>query len=763
MASRSWIDVQQNTFTNWANTVLKPRNVQIKDLRIDLQSGIILIHLYEMLTSKLITGFKERATMRISKVVNLTIVLNAFADDGLRLVNIGAEDLCDGNLKIILGLLWSLIQKYQIIGQQRDSDPRTPKHILLSWINDQLGGDNPKKVKNFRQAWKSGDALNNLVDSLKPGSIPKESQQSSTPLEKIENAMDVAEKELEIPRILAAKDMADGVDDLSTMTYIALFKDASEKAQNDEESKLEDESQPTPTAASVSGPGLERGIADCPSHFTLYTGSDKGGLPHDGTLDVRVNGPNGGVPVEVADKNDGTYLVTYVAEEVGEHEINVILAGEPLVEGKKILVKPKRRDSECLNVECNGIAIENGTPINELSNLTIKLTDENGDFVDNCDLSVVLKNSEDNNDNSDSGFPGKLTVTETNAGNYSVDLVCEKAGKYVIDISMNDTSKSQRLVRCFEPSKIVDSVKVECVGTAIENGLHNNEESNFLIKLTDTNGNSVDLDVEVALRSDDDKARKDVGKVKVSPIGNGQYFVDVICDESGKYILDVIVNDQPKEHYPIECVEDPSALKVKCSGPVLEKGIPSSAPAKFDIKLLDNEGNNVKKANVEVVLKDKNSGEKVGDTSVTDNGDGTYSVDVACDKVGKYDVAVLVDNEPKAHFDAECFDVTEAEMCEGVFTFEVHSRDRDGKLKSTGGEDWQVEIKGPKESVVDVETKDHGDGRYSATYTLAAIEGEEGKFKVSAKLNGKHVSSSPFTHRLSPKLSLRQKFAKFLR
>lgn len=41
----------------------------------------------------------------------------------------------------------------------------------------------------------------------------------------------------------------------------------------------------------------------------------------------------------------------------------------------------------------------------------------------------------------------------------------------------------------------------------------------------------------------------------------------------------------------------------------------------------------------------------------------------------------------------------------------------------SGGEEWSVDVVGPNDSKIEVETTDHGDGRYSAKYHLAAIEG----------------------------------------
>jgi len=64
---------------------------------------------------------------------------------------IGAEDILDGNLKLILGLIWHLILRYQIT---RGRTP--PKRLMLAWINAVLPGYN---VANFTSDWNDGLAL----------------------------------------------------------------------------------------------------------------------------------------------------------------------------------------------------------------------------------------------------------------------------------------------------------------------------------------------------------------------------------------------------------------------------------------------------------------------------------------------------------------------------------------------------------------------------------------------------------------------------
>ena len=49
MATRQWITVQKNTFTNWTNDHLKDTGIHVEDLETDLDDGVALIKLLEVL------------------------------------------------------------------------------------------------------------------------------------------------------------------------------------------------------------------------------------------------------------------------------------------------------------------------------------------------------------------------------------------------------------------------------------------------------------------------------------------------------------------------------------------------------------------------------------------------------------------------------------------------------------------------------------------------------------------------------------------
>lgn len=84
--------------------------------------------------------------------------------------------MVDGKLKLILGLIWTLILHYSItmpMWEGEDTDPSkrgkfaTPKQKLLDWINSRMPPDLP--ITNFTTDWNDGRAIGALVDSCAPG------------------------------------------------------------------------------------------------------------------------------------------------------------------------------------------------------------------------------------------------------------------------------------------------------------------------------------------------------------------------------------------------------------------------------------------------------------------------------------------------------------------------------------------------------------------------------------------------------------------
>ncbi|XP_077863514.1 filamin-A-like [Saccoglossus kowalevskii] len=318
-----WKRIQQNTFTRWCNEHLKVANKQIVSLETDYNDGLRLIALVEVLSHKRIPRFNKRPTMRPMKLENVSLALKFLEDEGIRLVNIDSGDIVDGRMKLILGLVWTLILHYSISmpmwedegeGIEQKGRAPTPKERLMGWINSKLP-DNP--IRNFTTDWNSGKAIGALVDAVAPGLCPDwEDWDPANALDNAREAMKAAEDWLDVPQVMRPEDMVNPkVDDLSMMTYLSKFPSAKLKPN----APLRPRSNAKKVRAY--GPGIEPegNAVSKPTHFTIETFS----AGH-GKVEVDIENPNGQKEdCQVTFNNDKnrTYTVVYTPKMSGKYKI----------------------------------------------------------------------------------------------------------------------------------------------------------------------------------------------------------------------------------------------------------------------------------------------------------------------------------------------------------------------------------------------------------------------------------------------------------
>ncbi|XP_078312685.1 filamin-C-like isoform X3 [Crassostrea virginica] len=220
-SSDRWILIQKNTFTNWVNEQLRVSGIEttefVTQLETDFETGVKLCQLVESLQGKKIGRIIKKPLNHHQRLENVTIALNAIAGDNVRLVNIGPEDIVSGNLKLILGLIWHLILRYQI-GKTKFPT----KKLMLAWLQAVI----PEcSITNFSSDWNSGVALHALIDFCRPGLCPNWRQLSrSDGLNNCKNAMELAKREFDIPLVVRPEDLSSpDLDELSGMTYLSYF------------------------------------------------------------------------------------------------------------------------------------------------------------------------------------------------------------------------------------------------------------------------------------------------------------------------------------------------------------------------------------------------------------------------------------------------------------------------------------------------------------------------------------------------------------
>lgn len=219
----NWIRIQQKTFTGWCNANLRKIGESIADLQKDFEDGVKLIHLLEVISGNTIDkkSYDRNAKMRIKKVINVGVALKFIEASGVRLANIGPEEIVDGNLKMILGMIWTIILRFQI--QDISEEELSAKEALLLWCQKKTKGYNNVDVQNFHMSFQDGLAFCALIHKHRPDLIDFDSLSKENKKENLKLAFDVAEKHLDIPQILDPNDIVDIAkpDERSIMTYVA--------------------------------------------------------------------------------------------------------------------------------------------------------------------------------------------------------------------------------------------------------------------------------------------------------------------------------------------------------------------------------------------------------------------------------------------------------------------------------------------------------------------------------------------------------------
>jgi len=225
MSLPQWEITQERTFARWCNHQLKKRNITIADngLCDGLATGTNLNYLLEELSHQTLKGTVPKPSTRFQQLANCSLGLKFVTNEGIKLAAIGPEDVVDKKRKLVMGLIWTLILKYQV-GKGEGGAEDAMKSELLKWVQNQVKPYNTP-VNNFGNDWSDGRVLCALVNSLHPNAINMSSL--NDPYQNSKKGIDSAESDLLIPRIMEPEDFSNGnPDENSVVTYVSLFRDA---------------------------------------------------------------------------------------------------------------------------------------------------------------------------------------------------------------------------------------------------------------------------------------------------------------------------------------------------------------------------------------------------------------------------------------------------------------------------------------------------------------------------------------------------------
>ncbi|XP_052270062.1 spectrin beta chain-like isoform X3 [Dreissena polymorpha] len=218
--------VQKKTFQKWVNSHLARIGCRINDLYIDLRDGKMLMKLLEILSGERLPR-PTKGKMRIHCLENVDKALTFLHEQRVHLENMGAHDIVDGSNRLTLGLIWTIILRFQIqdiIEQADNSETKSAKDALLLWCQMKTAGYPNVNVRNFTTSWRDGLAFNALIHKHRPDLIQYDKLQKSNPMYNLQNAFHVAEEKLGITPLLDPEDVnVEFPDEKSIITYVVTF------------------------------------------------------------------------------------------------------------------------------------------------------------------------------------------------------------------------------------------------------------------------------------------------------------------------------------------------------------------------------------------------------------------------------------------------------------------------------------------------------------------------------------------------------------
>uniref|UniRef100_A0A8D2Q740 Dystrophin n=1 Tax=Varanus komodoensis TaxID=61221 RepID=A0A8D2Q740_VARKO len=199
------------------------------DLFNDFRDGRRLLELLEGFTGQKLG--KEKGSTRVHALNNVNKALQVLQKNNVDLVNIGSSDIVDGNHKLTLGLIWSIILHWQVKDVMKNImaglQQTNSEKILLSWVRQSTQHYPQVNVINFTNSWSDGLAFNALIHSHRPDLFDWDNVvRQQSPVQRLDHAFNVAKRDLGIEKLLDPEDVATAYPDKkSILMYVtSLFQ-----------------------------------------------------------------------------------------------------------------------------------------------------------------------------------------------------------------------------------------------------------------------------------------------------------------------------------------------------------------------------------------------------------------------------------------------------------------------------------------------------------------------------------------------------------
>ncbi len=342
---------------------------------------------------------------------------------------------------------------------------------------------------------------------------------------------------------------------------------------------------------------------------------------------VHVSGANLGVPIDVTDNGDGTYLASYVATSAGEDEVTILLNGVH-VEGSPFFheVEPGAVDPQ-LSTATGPVMGKVGV----LMTVSMVARDRYGNQLEGggSDVTVTVTGANDG---------ANVTVIDNRDGTYFATYTPKMPGKDRIAITIDGRPIGSGPIR-----------PVVAVGAA--SGLHSiatvpngrvGKPTVITIQARDASGNDLTVGgdkvaVEVSVAN--------TVQAKVTDNRNGTHTATYTPAATGTDYVNITINGTPLANNPFLSQVDAGATDPDLTDVNVPPTGKAGQPITVFVRARDGQGNDVKYGGqmLRVAVSGANDASSM---RITDNDDGTYTAIYTPTKAGEDRIALTMGAEP---------------------------------------------------------------------------------------------------------------------
>lgn len=192
----------------------------------DFGSGEELVALMEILTeTKCPYKIKAGVKMKMQKIDNCSNALKFVEDCGIKMqIKTSAENLIDGEVKSVLGLLWAIMKMFLKFSDDEDGPVLSIKDSLIMWFKNQVFEKEgiAATIKDVTKSFHSGIIIAATIEKYRPKLINVDSLNPECGEENLKKAFDAATEYFGLEQYLSPQEML-RLDEKSMIVFLSEF------------------------------------------------------------------------------------------------------------------------------------------------------------------------------------------------------------------------------------------------------------------------------------------------------------------------------------------------------------------------------------------------------------------------------------------------------------------------------------------------------------------------------------------------------------